>query len=172
MIHSWAVMNEEFESADVEEIEVEFTAREAVVHLRRITRDFPHLATNPVRVAIETWNEDLFRKGELILVQKERAKRERDAMELRAIDIIESNLVDDALDMLNEEFSRNIDYLDLVDLVGKERYMAALIREAVELKVNSISPEQTAELWNSSGKPTLGGDHWNATGVSVLMKSS
>jgi hypothetical protein len=165
-------MGEEYEIAEAEgeEFEVEFVAREAVGHLRRITRDFPHLATRPVRVALDTWDEEMFRKGELILVQKERAKAERSAMEQRAIEIIEVSMLDDALDILNNEFSRIIDYSDLVELVGRDRYVSALIREAVELKVNSISPEQTAELWNSCGKPTLGGERWNATGVSVLMK--
>ncbi len=170
-------MSEEYEisEAEVEEVEgetfeVEFVAREAVGHLRRITREFPHLATKPVRVALDTWDEDMFRKGELILVQRARAKAERNAMEQRAIEVIEGSMLDDALDILNKEFSRDIDYSYLVDLVGRDRYVSALIREAVELKVNSISPEQTAELWNSAGKPTLGGERWTATGVAVLMK--
>jgi hypothetical protein len=166
-------MSEEFESVEIEgeELEVAFTAREAIGHLRRITRDFPHLATKSVRVALENWNEDMFRKGELILVQKQRAKAEQDAMEKRAIELIENNLTDDVLDMLNQEFPKDLDYSDLVDMVGKDRYIAALTREAVELQVNSISPEQAAELWNASGKPPVGGDHWTAAGVEVLMKN-
>ncbi|MBT2988930.1 MAG: hypothetical protein KME48_14005 [Candidatus Thiodiazotropha sp. (ex Ctena orbiculata)] len=165
-------MDEESENSVVEDEEVEavFAAREAVGHLRRITRAFPHLATQPVRVALDTWDEEMFRKGELILVQKQHAKAEHDAMEQRAIEIIELSQVDDALDLINREFAKDIDYLDLIDLVGKDRYIAALTREAVELKQNSISPEQAAELWNSLGKPTLGGERWNATGVTVLMK--
>ncbi|MET0003906.1 MAG: hypothetical protein ABW087_09820 [Candidatus Thiodiazotropha sp.] len=162
-------MSEESES---DEFEVIFVAREAVGHLRRLSRDFPHLATQPVRVAIDTWNEDMFQKGELVLVQKQRAKAEQDAMEKRAIDLIEENLVDDALDLLNRESSKEIDYYDLIDMVGKERYIEALTREAVELKVNAISSEQAAELWNNCGKPTVGGDRWTATGVSVLMGKS
>ncbi|MBT3048595.1 MAG: hypothetical protein AB2728_03985 [Candidatus Thiodiazotropha sp.] len=162
-------MGEELESTAAEDGTV-FAAREAVGHLRRITRDFPHLATQPVRVALDTWDEEMFRKGELILVQRQRAKAEHDAMEQRAIEIIEFGQVDDALDMINREFEKEIDYLELIDLVGKDRYIAALAREAIELKQNSISPEQAAELWNSLGKPTLGDEHWNATGVSVLMK--
>ncbi|MES9945809.1 hypothetical protein [Candidatus Thiodiazotropha sp. CDECU1] len=164
-------MNEEFEPVEIEgeEYEVVFAAREAVGHLRRITSNFPHLATKSVRVAIETWNEDMFRKGELILVQKQRAKAERDALEKRAIELIEANHVDDVLDMLNQDSSREIDYHDLIDMVGKDRYIEALSQEAIELKVNAISPEQAAELWNNSGKPTVGGDRWTATGVSVLM---
>ncbi|MEW8505977.1 MAG: hypothetical protein AB2598_04695 [Candidatus Thiodiazotropha sp.] len=167
-------MDEEQEKIEFEdeEVDIVFAAREAVEHLRRITRDFPHLATQPVRVALDTWDEGMFRKGELVLLQKQRAKAERDAMEQRAIEIIEVSQVDDALDMVNREFSKEIDYFALIDLVGKERYIAALTREAVELKFNSISPEQAAELWNSLGKPTLGGERWNATGVSLLMKGA
>jgi hypothetical protein len=166
-------MSEEFETIEIEgeEYAVAFTAREAIGHLRRITRDFPHLTTKSVREALENWNEDMFRKGELILVRKQRAKAEQDAMEKRAIELIESNLTDDALDMLNQEFPKDLDYNDLIDMVGKDRYIAALAQEAVELQVNSISPEQAAELWNASGKPPVGGDHWTAAGVEVLMKN-
>ncbi|MES9813999.1 MAG: hypothetical protein ACH255_09760 [Candidatus Thiodiazotropha sp.] len=162
-------MSEESES---EEFEVIFVAREAVGHLRRLSRDFPHLATQPVRVAIDTWNEEMFQKGELVLVQKQRAKAEQDAMEKRAIDLIEENLVDDVIDLLNRESTKEIDYCDLIDMVGKDRYIEALTREAVELKVNAISSEQAAELWNNCGKPTVGGERWTATGVSVLMGKS
>ncbi|MEW8691426.1 MAG: hypothetical protein AB2535_10080 [Candidatus Thiodiazotropha endolucinida] len=162
-------MSEESES---DEFEVIFVAREAVGHLRRLSRDFPHLATQPVRVAIDTWNEDMFQKGELVLVQKQRAKAEQDAMEKRAVELIEENLVDDVLDLLNRESTKEIDYYDLIDMVGKDRYIEALTREAVELKVNAISSEQAAELWNNCGKPTVGGERWTATGVSVLMGKS
>ncbi|MEW8018263.1 MAG: hypothetical protein AB2540_05695 [Candidatus Thiodiazotropha endolucinida] len=162
-------MSEESES---DEFEVIFVAREAVGHLRRLSRDFPHLATQPVRVAIDTWNEDMFQKGELVLVQKQRAKAEQDAMEKRAVELIEENLVDDVLDLLNRESNKEIDYCDLIDMVGKDRYIEALTREAVELKVNAISSEQAAELWNNSGKPTVGGERWTATGISVLMGKS
>lgn len=166
-------MNKRIENEEIEDeaYEIVFAAREALDHLRRITRDFPHIATESVRVALETWNEDMFRKGELILVQKQRAKAERDAMEKRAIELIEGNLTDDVLDMMNQEFPKELSYSDLVDMVGKDRYIAALAREAVELQVNSISPEQAAELWNASGKPPVGGDKWTQTGVEVLMKN-
>ncbi|MEW8087900.1 MAG: hypothetical protein AB2823_20255 [Candidatus Thiodiazotropha endolucinida] len=162
-------MSEESES---EEFEVIFVAREAVGHLRRLSRDFPHLATQPVRVAIDTWNEEMFQKGELVLVQKQRDKAEQDALEKRAIDLIEENIVDDVLDQLNRESTKEIDYYDLIDMVGKDRYIEALTREAVELKVNAVSSEQAAELWNNCGKPTVGGERWTATGVSVLMGKS
>jgi hypothetical protein len=166
-------MSEEFESieGESEAYETVFSAREAIGHLRRITQDFPHLSTHSVRVALETWNEEMLRKGELILVKKIRAQAEQDAMEERAAALIEDYLTDDVLDMMNQEFSKELDYSDLIDMVGKERYIAALTREAVELQVNSISPEQAAELWNASGKPPVGGDRWTTAGVEVLMKN-
>ncbi|MET0090789.1 MAG: hypothetical protein ABW068_12395 [Candidatus Thiodiazotropha sp.] len=144
-------------------------AREAVGQLKKLTRDFPHLATKPVRHAIETWNEDLFRRGELIWEERQRVKREQTALENRAIELIDVNHVEDTLDMLTQEFGRDFDFQDLIDMVGKERYIGALRREAIELSQNSISPEQTADLWNSVGKPPVGGERWNAVGVSVLM---
>lgn len=143
-------------------------AREAVTQLRRLTKDFPHLSTRHVKFAIETWNEEMFRKGEIIWLEKERKKLVRSAMESRAEELLEEHHVDDVLDILNTEFSREMDFHALIDLGGREKYIAALRREAIELKMNSISPEQTAELWNSVRKPAVGGDRWNATAVSVL----
>ncbi|MCU7935211.1 MAG: hypothetical protein KZQ99_10070 [Candidatus Thiodiazotropha sp. (ex Dulcina madagascariensis)] len=145
------------------------TAREAIDQLKRLTRDFPHLSSKPVRIAIEVWNEDMFRKGELIWLERERIRLERSALEDRAVEILDTNLVDDAIDLLNKEFSMDVDYLGLIDLVGRDKYIAALRREGMELKMNFISPEQTADLWNGQGKPPVGGERWNATGVSVLM---
>jgi hypothetical protein len=144
-------------------------AREAVTQLRRLTKDFPHLSSKNVKIAIETWNEEMFRRGEIIWFAKERKRLERSAMESRAEELLEAHLVDDVLDMLNAEFSREMDYHALIDLGGRDRYIAALRREAIELKQNSISPDLTADLWNSIGKPAVGGDRWNATAVSVLM---
>jgi hypothetical protein len=145
------------------------TAREAITQLKRLSSDFPQLSTRHVKRAIETWNEDLFKKGEIIWLEKQQQKKERDAMENRAAELIETHHTDDVLDMLLAEFDQEIDFYGLMDLCGRERYIAALAREAVELKANAISPEQTAELWNSIGKPAVGGEHWNATAVSVLM---
>ncbi|MCU7904882.1 MAG: hypothetical protein KZQ76_03340 [Candidatus Thiodiazotropha sp. (ex Epidulcina cf. delphinae)] len=144
-------------------------AREAIDQLKRLAHDFPRLSSEPVRVAIETWNEEMFRKGELIWLERERARLERSVLENRAVELIGINLVDDAIDLLNQEFSKDVDYYGLIDLVGKDRYIAALRREAIELKMNFVSPEQTADLWNGQKKPPVGGEHWHTTGVSVLM---
>jgi len=144
-------------------------AREAVSQLRRLTRDFPALSSSHVKLAIETWNEEMFRKGEIIWLEKERRRLEKSALENRAAALIAGQLVDDVLDALNSEFSKELGYRDLIDLVGRDKYINAMCREAEELKQNFISPEQTAELWNSVGKPSVGGDRWVATAVSVLM---
>lgn len=144
-------------------------AREALAQLKRLSRDFPHLSTQHVRQAVETWNEEMFQKGEVVWLEKQRQRLERDAMESRAEELIEQHHVEDTLEKLITEFSRDIDYYGLIDLCGRDKYIAALRREAIELKMNSISPEQTAELWNSVGKPSVGGERWNAKAVSVLM---
>jgi hypothetical protein len=155
--------------SDRETCEFIDAAREAVGQLKKLTRDFPHLTTRPVKQAIETWNDDLFHRGELIWEEHQRVQAEKSAMEQRAIELIETHHVDDTLDMLSSEFGKEMNYYDIIEFTGKDRYIAALRREAIELQVNSVSPEQTAELWNSCGKPTVGGERWNATGVSVLM---
>jgi hypothetical protein len=68
------------------------------------------------------------------------------------------------------EFNRDIDFYGLMDLCGRNKYIEALRREAIELNMNSISPEQTADLWNSVGKPSAGGARWSAQSVSTLMR--
>ena len=145
------------------------TAREAVTQLRRLSRDFPRLSTRHVKIAIETWNEEMFQKGEIIWLERQRKRMERDALECRAAELIETHHTDDVLDMLIAEFKRDIDFYGLIDLCGRDKYIASLRREASELKANFVSPEQTAELWNSAGKPAVGGERWNAKAVSVLM---
>ncbi|MEJ2529399.1 MAG: hypothetical protein P8179_13380 [Candidatus Thiodiazotropha sp.] len=155
--------------SDSDKCEFLVVAREAVDQLKKLTKDFPHLSSVPVRDAIENWNEDLFRRGELIWEEQQRIKAEKSAVELRAIELIEECHVDDVIDMLSSEFAQEFDYHDLIDRVGKNRYIAALRREAVELQINCVTPEQTAELWNSCGKPPVGGERWNEVGVSVLM---
>jgi hypothetical protein len=144
-------------------------AREAVSQLKKLTKDFPHLATQSVRHAIETWNEDLLKRGELIWEEHKRIKAEQTALEERAIALIDTNHIDDTMEILESEFGKAIDFHELIEIVGNDRYIAALRREAIELQMNSVSPEQTADLWNSVGKPPIGGERWTKTGVSVLM---
>ena len=144
-------------------------ARESIAQLRRLARDFPHLASPHVRIAIETWNEEMFRKGEIVWLARERRRFEQSALESRAQELLDSHHVDEALELLAQEFDKALDYYSLIDLGGRDKYIGALRREAIELKQNFISPEQTAELWNSVGKPAVGGERWNALAVSVLM---
>ncbi|MEJ2453311.1 MAG: hypothetical protein P8103_04035 [Candidatus Thiodiazotropha sp.] len=153
----------------VEESNFIETAREAIDQLKRLTHDFPRLSTRHVKVAIETWNEEMFQKGEIVWLEKQRKKMERDALAARAVELIETHHTDDVLDMLIAEFDQEIDFYGLLDLCGREKYIDALRREANELKANSISPEQTADLWNMANKPAIGGERWNAKAVSVLM---
>jgi hypothetical protein len=155
--------------SDTDKCEFLDAAREAVQQLKKLSKDYPHLTTKPVRHALENWNEDMFQRGELIWETYQKVLKEKSAVETRLIELIDSCHVDDAIDTINSEFGKDINYYDLIDVVGKDRYIAALNREAIELQMNCISPEQTADLWNGSGKPTVGGERWNAIAVSVLM---
>lgn len=144
-------------------------AREAITQLRRLAKDFPHLASSQVQKALETWNEEMFRRGQVIWLEQERRRLERNILVERAQQLLERYHVDEALELLVQEFDKELDYYALIDLGGREKYAAALRREAFELQKNFISPEQTAELWNSLGKPAVGGERWNASEVSGLM---
>lgn len=154
--------------SDFENCEFLDVAREAVDKLKRLSKEYPHLTTQTVRHALDTWDEDLFRRGELIWEERQRVLAEKSAVEQRVLELIETHHVDDAIDIINSEFGKDIDYNDLIDIVGRELYIDALSREAVELQMNSISAEQTADLWNACGRPTVGGERWNEVAVSVL----
>ena len=77
--------------------------------------------------------------------------------------------VEDVMQMLAEKFSLEVDYEQLIGLIGNDRYLKALKREVVELEINSISNEQMASLWNSLGKPALGGERWTIEAVAALV---
>ena len=155
--------------SDIENCEFLDAANDAVEQLKKLSKEYPHLVTKPVLQAIENWDDDLFRRGELIWEEYQRVIREKNAVELRVMELVDTHHVDDTIDIITNEFGKEFDYYDLINIAGKDRYIEALTREAAELKINSVSPEQTADLWNSSGKPTIGGDRWNATAVSVLF---
>jgi hypothetical protein len=162
-VNDWRVPMSDYENCDFLD-----AARDAVDKLKMLSKEYPHLTTQPVRHAIDTWDEDLFRRGELIWEEHQRFLAEKSALELRVLELIETHLVDDAIDIINSEFGKDISYYDLIDVIGRERYIDALSREAVELQMNSISAEQTADLWNACGRPTVGGERWNETAVLVL----
>ena len=143
-------------------------ADEAVEHLQHLRDSYPELVSNHVKQAIENWDPSKFARGSLEFVEAETNKPLEDALSAAAIDMIQVHQMEDVMEMLGQEFDMEVDYEMLIRLVGPERYTKALKREVTDLKLNKVSYEQMADLWNSMGKPAPGGGLWNARIASSL----
>ncbi len=142
-------------------------ADEAVDHLERLMKRFPHLASEHVQDAVENWQKRGSGGIEMVMPGAEADPDE--ALAESAIALIQDHMVEDVMDRLAEENDVEVDYDRLIGLVGKDRYIGALRREIIELRANSVSMEQMAELWNSLGKPALGQEQWTARTISLLL---
>jgi hypothetical protein len=145
-------------------------ADEAVEHLRHLRKRYPALVSTHVREAIDNWDSSQFKRGDLEFIEAGAKAPMEDALAAAAIDMIQVHQLEDVMEMLSEEFSVEVDYEMLIRLVGGERYVKALKQEAIDLKLNKVSYEQTADLWNSMGKPAPGGGPWSARSVSQLSR--
>lgn len=83
--------------------------------------------------------------------------------------LLQAMSVEDALAMLKADYDNPVDIRSLIDMVGKEDYLAALGREAGEFAANMIAPDQIAELWNESGFPSPIGGLWTTGDVERLL---
>ncbi len=77
--------------------------------------------------------------------------------------------VEEALQMLRNDYDSEVDIAGLVALAGDDLYLGALRREALEFKANMIAPGQIAELWNDSQYPPPSGNLWTEEEVKQLL---
>jgi len=145
-------------------------ADEAVVHLQRVMGLYPHLVTPHLKNAVSNWASMRLAKEEMEAAALAMKAAQEEALKKLANELIEKYQVEDVMQMLAEKFSLEVDYDRLIGLIGADRYAQALKREVVELEINSISPEQMADLWNSLGKPALGDERWTTEAVAALTE--
>jgi hypothetical protein len=143
-------------------------ANEAVEHLVRLAKTYPHLVSQSVKEAITNWDESNFKRGGIEFVAPTKAAAKEDPIATAALLLIQEHQVEDVIDLLNKEFSCEINYREIIDMVGKEQYVAALKREVLELRQNLITNQQIADLWNSMDRPSLGDYLWSAQTVGKL----
>lgn len=143
-------------------------AEDAIVILKRLKEHYPDLVSPHVDAALENWGKRIYSGIGAREAAAELRHAEEGSLSLLASELIENHQMEDVLQMLSEEFSIDVDYDRLIDLVGKDQYISALRREVGELVDNSVSMEQIAELWNGIGKPTLGGLRWTAEIISSI----
>jgi len=83
--------------------------------------------------------------------------------------LLEEMSPEDAIVALRRRTGQAIDLRELISLAGEEAYSAALAREAEDFRSNSISPEQTAQIWNESGRPLPGGGIWSGKRIQEML---
>lgn len=146
-------------------------AEEAVGVLKKLKGKYPHLVSPYVEAAINNWDKYFSGGFHEAQVKSKMERAEREALARLAAELLKTHQMEDVLQQLSEEFSVSIDYIQLIDLIGKDAYMISLSSEIALLEENSISREQIAELWNNLGKPVLGGVRWTESDVSSLVHS-
>lgn len=154
----------------VDHSKLQAVADGAVDHLRYLLKQFPHLVTSEVKAAIEQWDKFKQSRGSLEIVKPTPKVLDQAMLTKIAIELLEEHQMEDVMEMLEEQFAIDMDYPRFIGLIGKTRYRHALRHESRELQKNSISFEQMANLWNSLGKPAMGGDRWTAHNISMLAE--
>ena len=145
-------------------------ADEAVGYLQRLVSEYPHLASREVKAAIETWSNLKEKKGSLEITKPKEKAVQNELLSEEAVALMQEHQMEDVMEMLAEKFSIELDYVGFIGLIGNDRYRGALRHEAREMRKNAISFQQMADLWNSMGKPALGGDRWTAHSISTFCE--
>jgi hypothetical protein len=140
------------------------TATVVVEAIERFNENFPHLSTPDTREVVPLVRQRL--KNIQLKIPK---RAEGPDFVGEAAALLEDLPPEDVIDTLAERHGLEIDLMQLVQMVGDGAYMRALGREAVEFKLNLISPDQTAQLWNDARRPAPGGGLWTARKIQELL---
>ena len=89
-----------------------------------------------------------------------------------ASELLDVMAPEDALEVLKEKHGMELDLGQLILLVGEEKYLGSLAREAKEYELNRLSPKQTAQLWNEAGRASPGGGLWSEEKIKKLLDSA
>jgi hypothetical protein len=143
------------------------TANVAADAIERFNTTFPHLSTEITRDVVP------LTRRRLKAIQLEMPlKVQRPDLVAEAATLLSKLNPEDAAADLSERFGVDVDLVGLVQLVGEEAYLDALVREAVEYRTNRISPDQTASLWNDAHRPAPGGGRWSSHDIERLLEQA
>jgi len=142
------------------------TATVVVEAIDRFNENFPHLSTPDTRDVVPLVRQRL---KDIQLKMPDRAEGPDVAAEAAAL--LESLPPEDVVDALTEKHGLELDLMQLVQMVSDAPYLRALAREAAEFRLNLISPDQTAQLWNDARRPAPGGGLWTAQKVHDLLET-
>ena len=86
-----------------------------------------------------------------------------------ASELLDAMSPEDAIEVLKDKHGIEMELGQLIQLVGEQKYLASLVREAKDFELNRISPKQTAQLWNEAGRPAPGGGLWSEDKINKLL---
>jgi len=134
--------------------------------IERFNNNFPQLANSDTREVVPLVRQRL-KNIELQMP----ARDQRPELGPIAARLLDSMSPEDAIEVMANEHAAQLDLLQLIQLAGEQNYAKSLRREAVECRLNRISPEQTAQLWNDLARPAPGGGQWGIDTIGALLDS-
>lgn len=139
------------------------TATVVLDAIDRFNEKFPHLASGDTRDVVP-----LVRKRLKDIQLRIPRKAQLPDLSTEAADLLTTLPPEEVVNWLRDNHGVEMDMLQFIRLVGDSNYLAALGREARELQLNRISPDQAAQLWNELGRPAPGGGLWSAHKIGTL----
>ena len=140
-----------------------------------LNRSFPDLASSISEEAVTQWNRTKVSLGLNLAPSHDSESQEVDSedpsYEVRelAIELLESNGLEEVLGILQTEHAMTLNMPKLVHLIGNTAYRGALKKDGEQMLKNAITYEQIANLWNDLDRPSFEAPNWNSRNVSVLM---
>jgi hypothetical protein len=141
------------------------TATVVVEAINRFNQNFPHLSSPDTRDVVPLVRQRL---KDIQLKIPDRAEGPDFAAEATAL--LASLPPEDVVDAMAEKHGLELDLMQLVQMVGDAAYLRTLVREAAEFRLNLISPDQNAQLWNDARRPAPGGGLWTAQKVRGVLE--
>ncbi len=141
------------------------TATVVAEAIERFNLGFPKLSSTETRKVVPLVRQRL-KNIELRMPAKDTEKANLTPL---ITDLLDKQTPEDTLDILEHEHGVKISMEQLIKLAGDRNYVDSLVREAELYEDNRISPEQTAQLWNDSGRPAPGGGLWTPDKVEKLL---
>ena len=143
--------------------------------LDSLNRSYPELASPISQGAVEQWHQTKVSLGlnpgpcEDLESQDKNSDDSLHEARKRAIELLESNGLEEVQDILQTEHALTLNMPKLVQLIGNTAYRGALKKDAELMLHNAITYEQIANLWNDLERPAFGAPDWNPRSVSVLL---
>lgn len=142
------------------------TATVVAAAIQRFNEHFPNLSTDETRAVVPLVQKRLKN------IELRMPPRDGGLPDLGPVvnALLDEHTPEGALEALRERHGVQLELQHLIQLAG-QAYVEALNREATEFEANRVLPEQTAELWNDTGRPAPGGGLWTAAKVNRLLHS-